>query len=162
MPVAYSVVGISTDKKPIIGHVIIDEKANKLGSSLIYAIKAYQFVSDGLVYSGIATPTDNVRILVGPKPNVVQPSGSAWRMGKWLADSGVVFKGVDGSALPSTTESYGELPACLELQCDFTHDPPYGPFHPQSWLKLIWNPQFVLYPGLPPITLESPVNLTII
>lgn len=148
MPVAYSAVGISTDKKPIMGHVIIDETAKKSASSLIYAIKAYQFVSDGLVYAGTGTANDNVRILVGPTPDVVVPNGSAWRMGKWLADSGVVFKGVDGSALASTTESYGKLPARLELQCDFTHDPPYGPFHPQSWLKLIWNPQFVLQPGL--------------
>jgi len=148
MKVAYSAAGISVENLPILGHVIIDSEAALKPSSIGYKIDAYHFACNGLIYSGAGAASDRISILRGPAPSNVTPGASSWRMGQWHTDTGVIFKSVDKSALPGTTDFYQRLPARLELQCDFTHNPPYGPFRPQRWLKLIWNPQFELLPGV--------------
>ncbi|MBB6096398.1 hypothetical protein HNQ60_005320 [Povalibacter uvarum] len=148
MKVAYSAVGITVENKPILGHVIVESDATLQTSGISYKIDAWHFASEGLIYSGGGAASDKITILRGPTPDKVSPSGSRWRMGQWQADSGVVFKGVDNAALTATTAFYQRLPPRIELQCDFTHDPPYGPFQPKGWLKLIWNPQFVMLPGV--------------
>ncbi|HEY6643273.1 hypothetical protein [Povalibacter sp.] len=155
MKVAYSAAGISVNDRHILGHVIIDSAANTQTSGIAYKIDAYHFACDALIYSGAGAASDQIVILRGPTPDKVVPSGSRWRMGQWHADSGVVLKGVDAAALASTTAFYQRLPPIIELQCDFTHEPPYGPFAPKSWLKLIWNPQFVLLPGVKPTFFSS-------
>jgi hypothetical protein len=148
MKVAYSAAGISVKNLPIMGHVIIDSEADVQSNGIGYKIDAYHFACDALIYKGGGAASDRIVILRGPTPDKVVPGGSRWRMGQWQADSGVVFEGVDATALTSTTASYQRLPPSIELQCDFTHDPPHGPFAPKAWLKLIWNPQFVLLSGV--------------
>lgn len=156
MKVAYSAVGISAENRPIMGHVIIDSEGVLGASTITYKIDAYHFSSDALIFYGAGAANDVIAIRRASTPDKVIPTGSKWGMGKWHADSGVVFKGVDIAALASTTQSYQRLPPRIELQCDFTHEPPYGPFWPKSWLKLIWNPQFVLQPGLKATFFSSP------
>jgi len=149
MKVAYSAVGVSVERnRPISGHVIIDSEAVLQPSSIGYKIDAYHFTCNGLIYSGAGASSDRIRILRGPAPTNVQPGASLWRMGQWQADTGVIFRGVDRIVLPGTVDFYQRLPPRIDLHCDFTHDPPYGPFRPKKWLKLIWNPQFELLPGV--------------
>jgi len=153
MRVAYNALGKSVAGKPILGHVFFDSKVEAAVSHLGYKILAYQFLCDNMFHFASGPTAGYMTIPVGPTPDVVISGNAVWKMGAWLSNTGVWFQAVDNTVFeyPDALRShYLRLPPRMELCCDFLSAGPFGPFHPQGWLKLIWDPQFAVTEGLKP------------
>lgn len=164
MKVAYSAIGVTDKHRPVHGHVVFDSALLPQPGGFAFSIISYAFHCDNLVYSAAGSGAGQVKVPFGPNPDTVDPGNGVWQMGQWGSPVGVIFQAVDstlfgygGQASPSA-ENYRHLAPRIELCCDFLHQPPYGPFHPHGWLKLIWDPQFVLAPGLPHSFFTNPQN----
>jgi hypothetical protein len=151
MKVAYSAVGISERKERILGHVVFDSAlAAQPAGGLVYSVLAYTFYCGNLIFSaggnGQIAPVGQIRIPFGnPPPDLVDVGNASWTMGAWHAGVGILFKGVDNVNFGPNAEGYRHLPPRMEMDCDGPGAPPTGvPFYPIHWLKLTWNPQFVL------------------
>ena len=151
MKIAYNALGESTAGKAIRGHVFFDSRTVNQGGQVTYAILAYHFLSENMVYTGPAAATDRIRIPLGPNGTTVAPGSASWAMGVWFNNTGVFFQAVDNAVFDQAQvplSDYAHLPPRMELKCDFTSSGPFGPFHPKGWLKLIWDPQFAVTHGL--------------
>lgn len=150
MKIAYTALGKSNTGKPIFGHVFFDSKVQSTAANVIYKILAYQFLCEGDAHTAKGVAADRISFLIGPPPgDTVVPGMANWHMGKWVTNTGVIFKTIDNTIFnPPLKSDYLHLPPRMELNCQFAGGTPATPFYPVGWLKLIWNPQFTTIHGL--------------
>ena len=166
MNIAYLAIGNTSNGQLIRGNVLIDSALQQQSPGdhpFSYAINAYHFVSDGLIYSGMSQagiPVGGFSFSQGPTPGTVLASNAGWTIGYWHGGPGVIFRAADGTPFgwpaPAEKHDYLHLPSRIELCCDYMTHQSLGPFRPAGWLKLLWMPEFPLAAALKPDIFAAP------